>query len=171
MAKFEQSGEVPSFDQPHHKPKPGGEILWSIRAWVIGTCCSIPVEARIAKTIDKIAGKHAHVSLLNFLMTTMTGAQRKISISCMCNPETNRDEQTLLDILSLYQRGQNRKAMLLLRSIASAPVAAHAGQSAEEFSRLLFASGHWLSPPSTAATQDMEIIFGDTVGLSGVTLN
>jgi hypothetical protein len=107
------------------------------------------------------------------MLAIFSGAQRKISIACLCSGETNRDEQMLLDILSLYQRGRNVEAMLLLRSIVSAPAAAQAHESGEEFSRLLLASGHWLEPPSPAATQDMEMIFGDEVGLSGVrvTLN
>jgi hypothetical protein len=162
---------VPSFNQARHRPKPGGEVLWAIRAWVIGTCCSIPVEARIAKAIGKISREHAYHSLLGFLMATLSGAQRKLSISCMCNPEINQDEQVLLDILSLYQRGQSRDAMLLLRSIASAPMAEQAAGNAEEFCRILVASGYWLSPPSPAATQDLEIVFGDEVRRSGVTLN
>jgi hypothetical protein len=89
----------------------------------------------------------------------------------MCNTEINRDEQILLDILSLYQRDRNVDAMILLRSIASTKAAVQARRSGEEFSRLLIASGFWLAPPSAAATQDMELIFGDEIGLSGVTLN
>jgi hypothetical protein len=101
-------------------------------------------------------------------MTAVTsGAQRKIAIACMCNNETNRDEQALLDILSLYQRDRSVEAMVLLRSMVSPPAAAQARESGEEFSRLLMASGHWLAPPSPAATQDMEMIFRDEVSLSG----
>ena len=165
--------DVPAFDRPEHKPKRGGEVLWSIRAWVNGTCCSVPVERRITKVLTRIAQGHAAHSLFSFVLAISSGAQRKISIGCLCSGETNRDEQMLLDILSLYQRGRNVEAMLLLRSIVSAPAAAQARESGEEFCRLLLASGHWLEPPSPAATQDMEMIFGDEVGLSGVrvTLN
>ena len=165
--------DAPAFDRPEHKPKPGGEVLWAIRAWVIGTCCSVPVEQRITKVLNRIAGRHAAHSLFSFLLAVTSAAQRKISIACLCNRETNRDEQMLLDILSLYQRNRNVEAMMLLRSIVSASGAVQARESGEEFSRLLLASGHWLEPPSPAATQDIEMIFGDEVGLSGVrvTLN
>jgi hypothetical protein len=39
---IEHSSDVPSFNQPKHKA--GGEVLWAIRAWVIGTCCPVPVD-------------------------------------------------------------------------------------------------------------------------------
>jgi hypothetical protein len=97
-----------------------------------------------------------------------SGARRKIAIACLCKSDANRDEQMLLDILSLYQRDRHVEAMTLLRSITSAAAAAEAREGAEEFSRLLLASGHWLAPPSLGATQDMEMIFGDEVELSGV---
>jgi hypothetical protein len=160
-----------SFDQAQHKPKPGGEVLWSIRAWVIGMCCSIPVERRIITVLNRVAGRHATHSLFGFMTAVTSGAQRTISISCMCNSEINRDELALLNILSLYQRDRNLEAMVLLRSLVSAPAAAQVRQSGEEFSRILLASGHWLAPPSPAATQDMEMIFGDEVAVSAVTLN
>ncbi len=163
--------KIATFDSPEHKPRAGGEVLWSIRAWIIGTCCSIPVEARITKVLTRIAGRHAPYSLFGFMMAVTSGAQRKISIACMCAGEPNRDEQTLLDILSLYQRDRNVEAMILLRSIVSAPAAAEARESGEEFSRLLIASGHWLAPPSPAATRDIELVFGDEASLAGVTLN
>jgi hypothetical protein len=173
MMEAANMSHSPAFDQPEHKPTAGGEVLWSIRAWVIGTCCSVPVEQRIAKVLTKIAGRHAAQSLFGYMLAVTSGAQRKISIACMCNHEINRDEQTLLDILALYQRDKHVEAMMLLRSIVSAPAAAEAREAGEEFSRLLVASGHWLAPPSLASTQDMELIFGDEVALSGVrvTLN
>ncbi len=171
--KREHTGEVPGFHQSKHKPKAGGEVLWSIRAWVIGVCCSIPVERRITKVLTKVAGQHAAQSLFGFALAITSGAQRKISISCMCNDQINRDEQALIDILSLYQRDRNVEAMMLLRSIVTAQAATQARESGEEFSQLLLASGHWLAPPSLTATQDMELIFGDEVALSGarITLN
>ena len=171
--KTEHTGKVPGFHQSKHKPKAGGEVLWSMRAWVIGVCCSIPVERRITKVLSKIAGPQAAQSLFGFMMAVTSGAQRKISISCMCNEEINRDEQVLMDILSLYQRDRHVEAMMLLRSIVTAQAAISSREYGEEFSRLLHASNHWLAPPSPAGTQDMELVFGDEVELSGVrvTLN
>jgi hypothetical protein len=168
---IEHSSDVPSFDQPKHKPKAGSEVLWAIRAWVIGTCCSMPVEKRITKVLTKIAGQQAAPPLFGFMMAVTSGAQRRISISCMCNHEINHDEQVLLDTLSLYQRGRNIEAMILLRSMVSPSAAVVARESGEEFSRLLIASGHWLAPPSPATIQDMEMPFGDEVSLSGAMLN
>ena len=70
--------DVPAFDRPEHKPKVGGEVLWSIRAWVMGMCCKVPVEDRIIDGLDKVAGTHAAQTLLSFMMAVTSGAHRKI---------------------------------------------------------------------------------------------
>lgn len=153
----------PDFNEDAHLPRPGGELLWAIRTWVIGVCRSTPVEGDIRDVLAAIAAPGAADMLFAFMWTVGLRTTRKLRVSCVCNPQVEPDERALLDVVALYQHGRNLEAMALLRSILPPDAALAAREPATRLALMLAESGHRL-PPSSAPAARQAAILADGAG-------
>ena len=147
------ASRIPDFDERKHRPVPGGELLWSVRAWVVGTCCQMPAEARIREALAPVAAPEAADRLFDFLQAVALGTARKLSIACMCDAQVSPDERLLLSIVGLCQHGRRLEAMILLRMILPPQAAMAACGSAESLAAILAGSDCWLAAPRLPSIQ------------------
>src|SRR5260221_2505527 len=96
------------------------QLLWSMRAWVIGYCRGLPVAERLEEAFAGIGAAEAATHLYGFMWALGHGARRLLAVDCVCRPQVSEDERRLLDILALHQAGRSLEARLLPRSLATA---------------------------------------------------
>jgi hypothetical protein len=156
--------DAPDFDEDEHLPRPGEEVLWCIRAWVIGTCRATPVAADIAEVLDGLGAADAADSLTAFLWVVGLRTSRRLSIACVCNRGMEADERVLLDVVALYQAGRNIEAMSLLRSVLPPEAALAAREPVTRLASILSSAGHVLAPPGCPAIRQMSGVAHDPPG-------
>lgn len=137
-------------DERRHRPVPGGEVLWAIRAWVIGTCRDVPVQAQIRAALAPAAPASAAEALIAFMQAVGAGAHRKLTIACVCEPGTGADERLLLDVVALCQRHRRLQALTLLRTVLTPQATAQALDCAIALAAVLTTAGTWMDPPAAA---------------------
>jgi hypothetical protein len=133
-------------------------LLWSMRAWAVGSRRGIPVEERIEEVFATIGAPQAAGHIYAFIWIVGHCATRMVEVDCVCNPRISADERCLLEILALAQHGRSSEALVLLRSLISDEAAAAAADSAQLVMNALTACGQLLAPPPPPARKPTRLL-------------
>jgi hypothetical protein len=128
-------------------------LLWSMRAWVIGSRRKIPVERQIEEVFDRIGAGDAVGALFGFMWVVGHGALRTLNVECVCNPGISADERCLLDVIALHQHRRSFEAMVLLRSLLAPRAALAAADSAARLTAALTDANRFLASPQLPTTR------------------
>ena len=141
------------YDQRGILPIAESTVLWSMRAWIVGSRHSIEDERRIARVLARLGARDASEYLFGFMFALLHGAVRPMQVSCPCHPRVGADEQALLSVFALAQEDQSFEALLTLRGFVTPAAAEAAYRSAQGVVGALLRSGRWLAPPPSDAAR------------------
>ena len=132
----------------HQRPVRNGElpraetlIVWAMRVWVVGVRNRISVEEILRGAFARYEIPAALSPLDNMMAQMAGGAVRKIDIACVCQNRISADEQSIIDVIALYQSGDTLETPLILRSFLTAGAAEAVAEPAARFAHILSQAG------------------------------
>jgi hypothetical protein len=137
-------------------------LLWTIRAWTIGSVGDVEVGSRIRLLFSLLNAPEAAGDLDDFMWVVSHSATRGPDIHC--NPSVCADESRLLDVFALQQEGFHDDALMLLAGMVSRPVASPGRDSAWRLVQALQQARHRLPRGQDAVWRHLLPAAGRTPG-------